>query len=54
MGLRAGAVGLAEGVAAGDERDGLLVVHRHAANVSRISVAAAIGSGLPFGPCGLT
>ena len=26
----AGAVGLAEGVAAGDERDGLLVVHRHA------------------------
>jgi hypothetical protein len=23
-------VGLAEGVAAGDERDGLLVVHRHA------------------------
>ena len=30
MGLRAGAVGLAEGVAAGDQRDGLLVVHRHA------------------------
>ena len=27
----AGAVGLAEGVAAGDQRDGLLVVHRHAA-----------------------
>ena len=26
----AGAVGLAEGVAAGDQRDGLLVVHRHA------------------------
>ncbi len=26
---RAGAVGLAEGVAAGDQRDGLLVVHRH-------------------------
>ena len=26
----AGAVALAEGVAAGDERDGLLVVHRHA------------------------
>ena len=28
---RAGAVGLAEGVAAGDQRDGLLVVHRHPA-----------------------
>ena len=27
----AGAVGLAEGVAAGDQRDGLLVVHRHPA-----------------------
>ena len=27
----AGAVGLAEGVAAGNQRDGLLVVHRHAA-----------------------
>src|SRR5690606_31954774 len=27
---RSGAVGLAERVAAGDERDGLLVVHRHA------------------------
>src|SRR5437868_2848387 len=26
----AGAVGLAEGVAAGNQRDGLLVVHRHA------------------------
>ena len=26
----AGAVALAEGVSAGDERDGLLVVHRHA------------------------
>ena len=35
----AGAVGLAEGVAAGDQRDGLLVVHAHAlegfANVLR-------------------
>ena len=28
---RGGAVGLAEGVAAGDQRDGFLVVHRHAA-----------------------
>ena len=28
--VRARAVALAEGVAAGDERDGLLVVHRHA------------------------
>ena len=28
---RAGAVGLAEGVAAGDQRDGFFVVHRHAA-----------------------
>ena len=31
----AGAVGLAEGVAAGDQRDGLLVVHRHPARRSR-------------------
>ena len=30
MGRRAGAVGLAEGVAAGDERHRFLVVHRHA------------------------
>src|SRR5262249_58550049 len=30
MGLRAGAVGLAKGVAARDERHRLLVVHRHA------------------------
>src|SRR5207247_5258968 len=30
MGLWAGAVGLAEGVAAGDQRDGFFVVHRHA------------------------
>ena len=30
VGRRAGAVGLAEGVAAGDERHRLLVVHRHA------------------------
>ena len=30
MGRRAGAVGFAEGVAAGDQRDRLLVVHRHA------------------------
>ena len=29
--VRAGSVGLAEGVAAGDQRDGLLVVHRHPA-----------------------
>ena len=31
----AGAVGLAEGVAAGDQRDRLLVVHRHPARTSR-------------------
>src|SRR5207302_3520462 len=30
LGRVAGAVGLAEGVATGDKRDGLLVVHRHA------------------------
>src|SRR5439155_12928236 len=30
MGLRAGAMGLAEGVAARNQRDGLFVVHRHA------------------------
>src|SRR5450830_767338 len=48
------AVGLAERVSAGDERNGLLVVHRHAPNVSRMSRAAATGSGLPFGPSGFT
>ena len=31
VGFRGGAMGLAEGVAAGDQGDGLLVVHRHAA-----------------------
>ena len=30
MGRVAGPMSLAEGVSAGDERDGLLVVHRHA------------------------
>src|SRR5256885_6728970 len=30
MGLRAGTVGLAERVAAGNQRDGFFVVHRHA------------------------
>ena len=51
----AGAVALAERVAAGDERDGLLVVHRHAARRSRgCRGPTASGSGLPFGPSGFT
>jgi hypothetical protein len=50
----AGAVGLAEGVAAGDQRDGLFVVHRHARERFADVAAAATGSGLPFGPSGLT
>jgi len=49
MGRRAGAVGFTEGVAAGNQRDGFFVVHRHATERPRISLAAAIGSGLPFG-----
>ena len=48
------AVRFAERVAAGDERDGFFVVHRHAAKVSRMSCAEPIGSGLPLGPSGLT
>jgi hypothetical protein len=50
----AGAVRLAEGVAAGDQRHGLLVVHRHAGEGLADVAAAASGSGLPFGPSGLT
>jgi len=45
---------LAEAVSAGDERNRLLVVHRHALEVSRMSMAAATGSGLKFGPFGFT
>ena len=60
LGLRAdelgvaGAVGLAEGVAAGDEGDGLLVGHAHAAEGHADVVAEATGSGWPLGPSGLT
>ena len=50
----AGAVGLAEGVAAGDERDGLLVVHRHAAERLADVAGGRAGSGLPLGPSGFT
>jgi hypothetical protein len=45
---------LPEGVAAGDESDGLLEVIAMRANVSRMSRAEASGSGLPFGPSGFT
>ena len=41
MGRRAGAVGFAEGVTAGDERDRLFVVHRHA----REGLADILGRG---------
>jgi len=47
-------MGLAEGVAAGDQRDRLLVVHRHTSKGLSDVLAAATGSGLPFGPSGLT
>ena len=49
-----GAVGLAERVAADDERDRLLVVHRHAAERLADVPGGASGSGLPFGPSGFT
>ena len=50
----AGAVGLAEGVTAGDERDGLLVVHGHAAE-RLADVDGGLGRvGAPFGPSGFT
>ena len=42
---RRGAVRLAEGVAAGDQRDGFLVVHRHAAE----GVADVVGRGERIG-----
>ena len=51
---RSGAVGFAEGVAAGDERDGFLVVHRHAAEGVADVLRRESGSGLPSGPSGLT
>ena len=51
----AGAVGLAEGVAAGDQRDGLLVVHRHAEErLADVLAPPRPGPALPFGPSGLT
>ena len=52
---RARAVGLAERVAAGDERHRLLVVHRHAAErLADVPARRRAGSGLPFGPSGFT
>ena len=51
----AGAVALAERVAADDERDRLLVVHRHAGEgLADVAWRRASGSGLPFGPSGFT
>jgi hypothetical protein len=47
-------VGLAEGVPAGNQRDGFFVVHRHAGERLADVPAAAMGSGLPFGPSGFT
>ena len=55
VGRRARAVGLAERVAAGDERHRLLVVHRHAAE--RLADVARGGDGIGrcrSGPSGLT
>jgi len=52
--LFAGAVGFAEGVAPANERTVSSSFIAMRAKVSRISLAAATGSGLPFGPCGLT
>jgi hypothetical protein len=50
----AGAVGLAEGVAAGHQGHGLLVVHGHAGKGLAHVAAEATGSGLPLGPSGFT
>ena len=47
-------VGLAERVAAGDERHRLLVVHRHAAERLADVPRRGNGIGLPFGPSGFT
>jgi hypothetical protein len=47
-------VHLAEGVAAGDQRDGFLVVHGHAGEGFADVAADASGSGVPLGPSGLT
>ena len=54
MGGRRCAVRLAEGVAAGNQRHGLFVIHRHARKGFADVGIAAIGSGLRLGPSGLT
>ena len=48
------AVGLAEGVAARNQRDVSSSFIAMRKKVSRMSLAAATGSGLPFGPAGFT
>ena len=45
---------LAEGVAAGNQRDGFFVVHAHAGEGLTHIATRGDGSGLPFGPSGLT
>ena len=37
-----------------NQRDGLFIIHRHPTERLANVVAAASGSGLPFGPSGLT
>jgi hypothetical protein len=44
---------LAEGVTAGDERDGFLVVHRHAGEGFANVLGGGQRIGLPFGPSGI-
>ena len=51
---RGGTVGLADRVAADDERNGLLVVHRHAGERLSNVLRCRAGSGLPPGPSGFT
>jgi hypothetical protein len=48
------AVRLAEGVAAGDERDGFFVVHRHAGEGLAHIAARSHRVGVAVGPSGLT
>jgi hypothetical protein len=49
------AVAFAEGVAAGDQRHGFLVVHRHAAeSFADVAAGGEHASGWPLGPSGFT
>jgi hypothetical protein len=47
-------MGLAEGVAAGDQGDGLFVVHRHAGEGLADVARRGEGIGVAVGPSGLT